>query len=452
MINEQKKLGLRDSTAILIGGMIGSAIFSLSGVTIEGAGPASILSWIIAGIILFFYGLQTAELSTIYPKSGGVFVFPEKALGKTEKQGKFWGWIAAWSYLFGCIGGAAFSVFYIAYYMGSGFEALAPYSTLIAVVAAIVCGVIILLNISATGKINLGLTIGLLGTLAIFIVLAFGSGWSASNFSPFFGQGQSGSFGFASMIPIAMLAYGAIVAVAFMVEEIRDPQKTIPKAMTIAMVITVAVYVITMVSTLGLLSAQYLAENPGFLYAPMVGAALANMMATAPWIITVIVISAVLALITTTLVLMLLAARTFAAAGEGGLLPKRLAKLNKNGIPIGATLLTIIIVVIIAAIPDVTNFVISLGAFSNALVVAIICISVVVARKKNPGVAKFKAPGGSAVSIIVLIVLIACYMPDLIKGTGQWWAYTGIYYLAGIIIFAATIGRSKDPELIKERA
>jgi len=366
--------------------------------------------------------------------------------------GRFWGWIAAWSYLFGCIGGAAFSVFYIAYYMGSGFEALAPYSTLIAVIAAVVCGVFILLNISATGKINLGLTIGLLATLGIFIVLAFGSGSSASNFSPFFGQGSGGNTGFASMIPIAMLAYGAIVAVAFMVDEIKDPQKTIPKSMTIAMIITIIVYVLAMVSTLGLLSAQYLADNPGFLYAPMVGAALASMMATAPWIITVIVISAVLALVTTTLVLMLLAARTFAAAGEGGLLPKRLAKLNKNGIPIGATLLTIIIVVIIAAIPDVTNFVISLGAFSNALVVAIICISVVVARKKNPGVAKFKAPGGSAVSIIVLIVLIACYMPDLIKGTGQWWAYTGIYYLVGVIIFAATIGRSKDPELIKVRS
>ena len=380
-----------------------------------------------------------------------MFVFPEKALGKTEKQGRFWGWIAAWSYLFGTIGGAAFSVYYIAYYMGSGFPALAPYGTLIAVVAAILCGVFILFNISATGKINLALTIGLLGTLGIFIVLAFGSGWDPSNFQPFFTQGSGGSFGFASMIPVAMLAYGAIVAVAFMVDEIKDPQKTIPKAMTIAMIVTVVVYVVTMVSTLGLLSAQFLASNPDFLYAPMVGAAIASMMATAPWIITVIVIAAVLALLTTSLVVMLLAARTFAAAGEGGLLPKGLAKLNKNGIPIGATLLTIIIVVIIAAIPDVTNLVISLGAFSNALVVAIICISVVAARKKNPGVAKFKAPGGSVVSIIVLIILVASYMPDLIAGTGQFWAYTGIYYLAGIVIFAATIGRSKDPELLKKR-
>ena len=206
MLNDQKgKLGLRDSSTILIGGMIGSAIFSLSGVTIAGAGPASILSWIIAAIILFFYGLQTAELSTIYPKSGGIFVFPEKALGKTEKQGKFWGWIAAWSYLFGCVGGVAFSVYYVGYYMTSGFEALAGYGTMISIITAIVCGLLVLLNISATGKVNFALTMGLAATMIIYVVIAFGSGsWNPANMNPFIGQGAGGNLGFVSAIPIAM--------------------------------------------------------------------------------------------------------------------------------------------------------------------------------------------------------------------------------------------------------
>jgi len=75
MLNNQNgKLGLLDSTTILIGGMIGSAIFSLSGITILNAGPASILSWIIAALILFAYGLQTAELSTIYPHSRSILI------------------------------------------------------------------------------------------------------------------------------------------------------------------------------------------------------------------------------------------------------------------------------------------------------------------------------------------------------------------------------------------
>jgi APA family basic amino acid/polyamine antiporter len=452
MLNESKKLGLRDSSAILIGGMIGSAIFSLSGVTIAGAGPAAILSWIIAAVILFFYGMQTAELSTIYPKSGGVFVFPEKALGKTEKQGKFWGWIAAWSYLFGCIGGAAFSVYYIGYYLGQGFPALAGVTTLISVVAAVICGLLILLNISATGKVNTVLTFVLAATMIIFIVIAFGSGkWDASNFNPFIGQGASGNLGFISAIPVAMLAYGAIVAVAFMVDEIKNPRKTIPRAMTIGMAVTVVLYVMSIVATLGLITAGFLAEHPEFTYIPMFAAAFTQL-ASIPWLVNLIVISAVLALLTTILVVMLLAARTFQAAAAGGLLPKGLAKVGKNGTPINATILTMIIVVAFAALPDVTNIVVNLGALSNVLVVAIISITVVAARKKNPNVeGKFKAPGGSAVSVIVLIALIICYIPDIMNGSWMLWVWTACYYAVALIIFAATIGRSKAPELLKDK-
>jgi basic amino acid/polyamine antiporter, APA family len=170
-----------------------------------------------------------------------------------------------------------------------------------------------------------------------------------------------------------------------------------------------------------------------------------------PWVMYVIIIAAVLALITTILVVMLLAARTFQAAANGGLLPKGLGKVSKNGTPVNAAILTMIIVVIFAALPNVTNFVVNLGALSNVLVVAIISVTIIAARKKNPGVATFKAPGGSAVSVIVLIALIACYIPDIINGSWVLWVWTACYYAVGVIIFAATIGRSKEPELLKAR-
>ena len=161
MSNEKGKLGLINSTTILIGGMIGSAIFSLSGLTIMNAGPASIISWIIAGIILIAYGLQTAELSTMYPQSGGIFVFPSKALGKTEKAGKVWGWVSAWAYLFGCIAGAAFSAMYVGIYLSVSFPALGSVGTIIAIGVVILCGILNIIEISAMGKINSVLTIGL---------------------------------------------------------------------------------------------------------------------------------------------------------------------------------------------------------------------------------------------------------------------------------------------------
>lgn len=87
------KLGLVACIAILTGGCIGSAIFSLSGMTMYYAGPAAIITWIVAAIILGCYGVQVAELSVRYPHSGGVYVFPAKSLGK------FWGYLAAWGYI-----------------------------------------------------------------------------------------------------------------------------------------------------------------------------------------------------------------------------------------------------------------------------------------------------------------------------------------------------------------
>ncbi len=124
MATKQKKLGTFDSIHLLIGGgMIGSAIFSLSGMTILSAGPSAIISWVLGALILLAYGLQTAELASRYPpQSGGVFAFPALLLGKTREQGNLWGgWISAWAYLFGCIAGAAFSAIYIGIYLSVAF-------------------------------------------------------------------------------------------------------------------------------------------------------------------------------------------------------------------------------------------------------------------------------------------------------------------------------------------
>jgi APA family basic amino acid/polyamine antiporter len=144
------KLGLFDSVHLLVGAMIGSAIFSLSGITILQAGPASILSWILGGVILLAYGLQTAELASRYPQSGGVFAFPAIVLGKTREQGRVWGWVSAWAYLFGCVAGAAFSAIYIGIYLGVAFPRLASLQVPIAIISVLLCGYLNLVRFKIT--------------------------------------------------------------------------------------------------------------------------------------------------------------------------------------------------------------------------------------------------------------------------------------------------------------
>jgi len=445
MENEKGKLGLLDSSTILIGGMIGSAIFSLSGLTIMNAGPASILSWVIAAIILFAYGLQTAELSTRFPKSGGIFVFPAKSLGKTEKQGQFWGWISSWAYLFGCIAGSAFSAIYVSIYLGVSFPALGEFQVPIALAAVIFCGILNMVKISAMGKINTILTIGLAGTMVIYIVSAFTSGqWDASLLSPVFSQGALGTTGFMSSIPIAMVAFGSIVSVSFMVGEIRNPNKTVPKAMSIAMVIVVILYVLMIVATLGLVTSGFLQENPGMAYIPMYAAAFTKL-ASIPWLVKLISLAAVLALLTTILVVMALAGRAIQAASFGGLLPKFLSKNSKKtNMPVNAQLVVMVIVGVIAAFPDLTNFIVNLGALCNAIVVSIISVTVIAARRKNPDMKDiFRAPGGNVLPVITLIVLLGAYIPGIIQGGGQLWLWTAVYFALGLVIYFISLAKKK---------
>ena len=435
--NENNKLGLLDSTTILIGGMIGSAIFSLSGMTIFNAGPASIISWIIAAVILFAYGLQTAELSTIYPSSGGVFVFPAKALGKSRKSRQIIGWISAWAYLFGCLGGAAFSATYVGTYLGVAFPSLNNAQVVIALATVVICGLLNLFNLSVTGKANTALTILLVATLVVFVVIALFSGkWDTTLFTPFFTQGAAGTTGFLTAIPIAMVAYGSIVAVAFMVGQIKDPNKTVPKAMIIAMAIVATLYVLVMVAVLGLVSSQFLQENPGMAYIPLYAAAFTSL-SSIPWLTKLISISAVLALFTTIIVLIQLASRTLQAAAQDKVLPKCFAKENeKTKVAVVPTIVVIIAIGLLAAFPSFTIMIVSMGALSSALVVAIICITVVAARKQHPHVeGGFKAPGGNALPVITLMVLVACYVPDIVNGGWQIWVYTAGYLLIGYIIY-----------------
>lgn len=450
MAKNQGKLGLVESSTILIGGMIGSAIFSLSGITIMNAGPASILSWIVAGVILFGYGLLNAELSTIYPNSGGVFMFPAKSLGRTPEQGRFWGWLSSWAYLCSCWGGAAFSAIYVGTYLSVAFPALANLQVPLALLATLLCGVLNVFKISVTGKVSIIMTGTLVVTMLIFIGVGLcGGQWDGALLTPFFTQGAQGRFSFLSAIPIAMVAYGSIVAVAFMVGEIKDPNKNVPRAMVIAMSIVITVYSLVMLTTLGLVTAGFLQQNPEMTYIPLYAAAFTKL-AHIPWLPALISISATLALLTAMLVLIALASRTVQAAAMSGILPKVLGKNNaKTGVPLNATILVTVAFGVLASFPMFTEFIINLGAMCNVIVVSIICITVIAARRKNPGVKAFRAPGGNVLPVLILVVLVTCYVPKILTGGWQLWAFTAGYILVGLIIyFSNAKGRKSHKDLL----
>ncbi len=433
----QGKIGLFDSVHLLVGGMIGSAIFSLSGLTILTAGPASIISWVLGALILFAYGLQTAELASKYPHSGGVFTFPALLLGKTREQGTLWGWISAWAYLFGCIAGAAFSAIYIGIYLGVAFPAIGAFQVPLAVASVLLCGMLNALRFRITGRTTTWLTVFLGLTLILFSVSVFTSGtWDASLLVPFFTQGSAGPLGFLDALPLAMVAYGAIVALSFLVGEVENPNKTIPKAMAIAMAVVLVLYLFVLVATMGLVSSGYLQANPGMQYIPLYAAA--SFLPSLSFLTPLISLSAVLALLTTMIVTMALAAHTLQATAENAVLPAFLSrKSKKTQAPLAANLVIVLATGFFAALPQLTNILINLGALCNVIVVAIVCLTVLASRKKHPELeaGHFRSPGGSVLPVLTLLILVASYVPGVIQGGWQLWVATALYYVLGMLLY-----------------
>ena len=411
-MEKKKGIGLVSCVTMIAGGMIGSAIFSLSGMTMYNAGASAIVSWAIAAVIMLIYGLVCAELSTIFPKSGGVFVFPSKALGKKPRTGALWGWISTWGYINANIVAVAFAAIYVGTYLGAGFNLPGGMQIPLALIAIALCLVLNLIKFSTAGKLNNILV---------------------------------GATGFLASVPTAMVGYGSIVAIAFMVSEVRDPNKNVPRAVVIAMCIVALIYALIITATIGLVSAQFLAENPGMRFIPLYAACFTSL-SNIVWLPKVVSIAAVLALITTMLVVLALTGRAIQAAAQSDLLPKPFAKSAKNGTPAFATIVVAVLAAIISCFPSLTSTIVSFGALFAAVTISINIVSLYVARKKNPYIpGNFRAPGGQILPAIAMLLILVCYIPDIISGGWMIWLYTIAWYIVGLLIFRfSKRGRTAD--------
>lgn len=433
------KLGLVACISMLAGGCIGSSIFSLSGMTMYYAGPAAILSWLVAAILLGSYGLQAAELSLRYPKSGGVYTFPARAISPKL------GFVTAWGYLVSNVIAVAFAAIYVGTYLGVAWPIFngVGMQIALAVAAVILCLILCWNKISAAGKINNILVTALIVCMAIYIIAAFTHpNFNWGNFSNFFGQGVKGSLGWVEAIPNAMTGFGSIVAVAFLVGQVENPKKTVPLATIVALLLVVCLYMLMIVATLGHITAAQLDEQAFLRFIPMFGAAMLSMN-DLPWLPGVISIAAVLALLTTMLVVLNLTANALKAMADDGSMPKFLTKETKGGSPAACLLVIAGLAAILSCFPGATETLVNLGSIFAAANISLVVLSAIFARKKTtlePGT--FTAPGGNVVSIITLVGLLATYVVKILSSWTQL-GFTVLIYAVGIIFMVAYSKMSK---------
>ena len=261
-----RDLGLFDATMIGVGAMIGAGIFVLTGIAAGEAGPASIIAFALNGVVTLLTAFAYAELASAIPKAGGGYSFVKMAY--PGAVGFVSGWMLWFAYTVACslyaLGFAGY--FWEFFHKYIPFISENVYSVLgnkapILLITIFIGLIFIWLNArgaEVTGKAENVLTLSKLAVLGIFVYFGlseiFGNPSQVSeSFSPFFTKGMSGVFVAMGLTFIAFEGYDLIATVA---EEIKSPEKNIPRATFIALGITIIMYLLILFVSLA-------AINPG---------------------------------------------------------------------------------------------------------------------------------------------------------------------------------------------
>mgnify|MGYP005835959939 CR=1 FL=1 len=244
----RRALGLFDATSISIGAIVGAGIFVVTGIAAGLAGSGVVVSMIIASVISLLTALSFVELARYLPREGGVYEFAYQLLSP------FAGFMTGWMWLVSnLLTGAAVSLGF-AYYLGFVFVGLPP-----AITAAALCVFFTLLNyigVRQSAALNNLLVTGKILILAFFVMFGAGS-VNPSNYSPFspFGAGVlQGAF-------YVFFAFGGFARVTVIAEEVRDPERTVPRAILLSILISAIIYVLVGLVSVGLVGPASLAAS-----------------------------------------------------------------------------------------------------------------------------------------------------------------------------------------------
>jgi APA family basic amino acid/polyamine antiporter len=262
MATLDRAIGPFAATLLVIGGIIGSGIFLTTG-PMAAALPSPtllILAWVLGSLFAVFGALTYAEMATMFPRSGGVYVFLREAFGPLT--GFLYGWATLLVVLAG--GTAAVAVGfadYFSYFFPSlssthivadvplGFTTLhIARSQFVAVSAIAVLGAINYVGVRSGSGTNAVLTIAKITGLVLLPIFAIVSPQASPAWTPIVPSMQAGSASVLSAFGVALIsvlwAVEGYYFVTYAAGEVRDPQKNLPRALTIGLLIVMAIYVI----------------------------------------------------------------------------------------------------------------------------------------------------------------------------------------------------------------
>ncbi|MFW3463191.1 APC family permease [Streptomyces microflavus] len=329
----ERRLGVSDAVVIGLGSMIGAGIFAALGPAAGAAGSGLLLALAVAAVVAYCNATSSARLAALHPESGGTYVYGR------ERLGDFWGHLAGWAFVVGKTASCAAMALTVGAYLWPGQERAVAVAAVVVLTAVNYAGVqkSVLLT-----RVIVSVVLAVLAAVTVAALTSSGTDTAPPHVGPDADVG-----GVLQAAGLLFFAFAGYARIATLGEEVRDPARTIPRAVPIALGITLAVYALVAVAALKVLGPAGLADAA----APLSDAVRA---AGADRLVPVVRVGAAVAALGSLLALILGVSRTTLAMARDRHLPHALAAVHPRfGVPHRAEVTVGAVVALLAATADV---------------------------------------------------------------------------------------------------
>ncbi|MFI9175812.1 APC family permease [Streptomyces lincolnensis] len=329
----ERRLGVSDAVVIGLGSMIGAGIFAALAPAAHAAGSGLLLGLALAAVVAYCNATSSARLAARYPASGGTYVYGR------ERLGDFWGYLAGWAFVVGKTASCAAMALTVGSYVWPGQAHAVAVAAVVALTAVNYAGV------HKSALLTRVIVAVVLAVLAAVVVAALTSGATDAARLDIGSDASVG--GVLQAAGLLFFAFAGYARIATLGEEVRDPARTIPRAIPLALGITLVVYAVVAVAVLMVLGPKGLADAA----APLSDTARA---AGVDWLAPVVRVGAAVAALGSLLALILGVSRTTLAMARDRHLPHVLSAVHPRfKVPHRAELVVGAVVAVVAATADV---------------------------------------------------------------------------------------------------
>ncbi|MFH9575748.1 amino acid permease [Streptomyces sp. NPDC017454] len=435
-----RSLGLWQLTAIGVGGIIGAGIFTLAGTVASGtAGPAVLISFLIAGVASAAAALSYAEFAGLIPKAGSAYTYGYAVLGELV------GWFIGWDLLLEytaivavvAIGISGYFSFLVGemgadlpnWMLGAPGTGDGHRGDLFAAVLCLLIAYLLTLGIKNAARFEMVVVV--LKVLVVLLVIGVGVFHiDTSNYNPFFPYGVGGAFTGAATVFFAVFGYDAMSTAA---EESKDAQRHMPKAIIYSLIISMVLYVAACLVLTGMQDYKSIDPESGFSTAfKSVGlSSLAD----------VIAVGAIIGILTVMFTFMLGVTRVWFSMSRDGLLPKWFAKTHPTRhVPTRVTWIVGVASAAIAGFLPIGEAA-ELTNIGILLAFVVVCAAVIVLRYRQPDLPRtFRTPFMPVVPAVGIV--FSLWLITFLQW--QTWARFAVWFAVGLVIYFAYSYRKSE--------